>query len=1214
MRYTSSVLPAIFFLIAVCFDSGAQVDTHQAAIQSVKESKAKTPPGSRKVDYYGNSEVGYLQMPQGSDDQSAGSASIEAGKKIGSSKFDLPVALHDKPGKYAQIGNNGESVVYSQMTPGTDIYVSQDYETALNTYDCQAADDFTVSGGPMDILIVRFYGAYSILNGPALYFNIYFYQNNAGLPGTLIESFTGVPYEVESGLYTCVLPGGPLTLGTGTYWISIQSRQNFSTAGQWNWTSHSGSPVGAEALWKNPGNGFGYGAISWTPVTDVFAGATGRDMTFEFADDYPPIVLSPQPFCQSVEGSFDANWHATYEMYLLAGETYNFSCCTSDLCCMGDGTGNIDFTMYNESMAQQFYIDGNAGCGFDASTYGTAYQDWSPPADGIYYLQVYDHDGLSGNFTLAYMSGGAIPLGTGPSCATVSGTIGPAEIDVYKLELSTSSSYNFSLCASDECAGAYTSAGAGDGDLTLYDRHGNVVFYLDGNYLCGYDASTWNSLFQDYIPAYTGCHYLVVSDFLNAGGTYGLASIQSLCLAPTGLSVSGITMTSATLEWVPGYDETQWTIEYGSAPFDPGTGAATSVTYVCGSPCNYFYSIEGLTEGENYQWSIRAECSSGYSSDWSTGFFTTECQLECPPGGNEEGEADIPDNGLDVTNGGCLSIPPVFTPISLGDTYCGKVNTYLYLGQNRRDTDWYRLDVSGANAKYDVSWTVEAEFPMHLEIIDSNGDDCDDLITLASGSAGSCEQLTISANDLGPGVYYFRVEPSVLSGLPAASGPHMYTATLTGTVTPHYMVTGNVLYYNTESTPLDEVKVTLSDASKTVVATSVSDADGFFELNVPSGEYSMDISTLKPRGGTGLLDIVRTRQHLLGLITLNPLQQLSADVDASGSVGLLDIVRMRQYLLGLISNWSAPDWVYQETTVNVTNANMDQDMVLLCSGDPDGTHVPPPGSFDPDDCEFAQEIGCGEVVSGETLSASVDGPLKSCTGASVGPDKWYLYAGTGDYVTASLCGGTDYDSKIDIYTGSCGSLVSVTCDDDLCGLASQVSWQSVSGTDYYIRVHGHNGMTGNFVLSVTCGDPSPYCEASGGQCDEYIAQVILNTINISSDCGSGGYQDYTIYSTDLSKGSTYSLTVVNGTSYSEDDLGVWIDWNQDGDFADTGENVVCEFDNGGQGTFSITVPPGAESGQTIMRLRIKLEGTDCGSSCGTSVYGEVEDYTLNILP
>jgi len=80
-----------------------------------------------------------------------------------------------------------------------------------------------------------------------------------------------------------------------------------------------------------------------------------------------------------------------------------------------------------------------------------------------------------------------------------------------------------------------------------------------------------------------------------------------------------------------------------------------------------------------------------------------------------------------------------------------------------------------------------------------------------------------------------------------------------------------------------------------------------------------------------------------------------------------------------------------------------------------------------------------------------------------------------------------------------------------------------------------------------------YCDASGG-CDEYISNVTLGDINNSSGCDE--YADYTNLSTNLNMDETFDITVVNGNVWDADDLGVWIDWNQDQDFDDTGENVV----------------------------------------------------------
>ena len=120
-----------------------------------------------------------------------------------------------------------------------------------------------------------------------------------------------------------------------------------------------------------------------------------------------------------------------------------------------------------------------------------------------------------------------------------------------------------------------------------------------------------------------------------------------------------------------------------------------------------------------------------------------------------------------------------------------------------------------------------------------------------------------------------------------------------------------------------------------------------------------------------------------------------------------------------------------------------------------------------DDCANAIALACGSTVSGSTTTATLDGPATNCVGLSVAPDVWYTVVGNGANITASLCGSA-YDTKIDIYTGSCGSLTSVVCNDDFCGFQSEVTWLSVAATTYYIRVHGFVGATGSYTLNVSC--------------------------------------------------------------------------------------------------------------------------------------------------
>ncbi|GGX11832.1 VPS10 domain-containing protein [Aquimarina muelleri] len=163
---------------------------------------------------------------------------------------------------------------------------------------------------------------------------------------------------------------------------------------------------------------------------------------------------------------------------------------------------------------------------------------------------------------------------------------------------------------------------------------------------------------------------------------------------------------------------------------------------------------------------------------------------------------------------------------------------------------------------------------------------------------------------------------------------------------------------------------------------------------------------------------------------------------------------------------------------------------------------------------------------------------------------------------------------------------------------------------------GNQSGFSNTASATTSGDTNPtnYC-ASNGQStkDEYISNVKLGTINKSSTAGAGGYSDFTSESTGLSKGNSTTITVTpvwTGTKYNEG-YSVWIDYNQDGDFVDAGEQVwtkAASTTTPVSGNF--TIPATAKDGNT--RMRVSMRYNAIPSPCESFDYGEVEDYTVVI--
>lgn len=152
-------------------------------------------------------------------------------------------------------------------------------------------------------------------------------------------------------------------------------------------------------------------------------------------------------------------------------------------------------------------------------------------------------------------------------------------------------------------------------------------------------------------------------------------------------------------------------------------------------------------------------------------------------------------------------------------------------------------------------------------------------------------------------------------------------------------------------------------------------------------------------------------------------------------------------------------------------------------------------------------------------------------------------------------------------------------------------------------------------LQVTTLTVLNYCVANSSSTnDERIKRVVIGTIDNTS-YGTDGYEDFTLISTNVKKNINYPITITpewpEDFVYS-DAYAVFIDWNNDGDFLDSGERAFSK-----DGTIespingNIMVPATAHIGPVRMRVIMRYNTTPT-SACGTIPYGQVEDYTLNV--
>ena len=193
----------------------------------------------------------------------------------------------------------------------------------------------------------------------------------------------------------------------------------------------------------------------------------------------------------------------------------------------------------------------------------------------------------------------------------------------------------------------------------------------------------------------------------------------------------------------------------------------------------------------------------------------------------------------------------------------------------------------------------------------------------------------------------------------------------------------------------------------------------------------------------------------------------------------------------------------------------------------------------------------------------------------------------------------------------------------LLGSTTSATTYSVTGlaasTTYSFTVKakdaaGNLSLASNTATVTTLSSSVTYCTSQGNStADEKIGKVVFGTINNTST-GTAGYENFTALSTNITRGKAYTITITpswTSTKYKEG-YAVWIDYNKDGDFLDTGEKVwtkAASTTTPVSRTF--TIPATATLGTTRMRVQMKYNAIP--TSCESFSYGQVEDYTVNIV-
>jgi hypothetical protein len=139
-----------------------------------------------------------------------------------------------------------------------------------------------------------------------------------------------------------------------------------------------------------------------------------------------------------------------------------------------------------------------------------------------------------------------------------------------------------------------------------------------------------------------------------------------------------------------------------------------------------------------------------------------------------------------------------------------------------------------------------------------------------------------------------------------------------------------------------------------------------------------------------------------------------------------------------------------------------------------------------DNCAGAIPLTLGVAcngTAGSTLAATGSTGMTSCTAVSPNPvpnsddDVWYSFQALATTSTVTVQSGHKFNAVLQVFSGTCGALTSLTCADATKNAQSESAsfTNLVVGTTYYIRIYNFTSGAGRGSFSVCVTGPPPSC-------------------------------------------------------------------------------------------------------------------------------------------
>ncbi|UWX62487.1 fibronectin type III domain-containing protein [Chryseobacterium oranimense] len=493
------------------------------------------------------------------------------------------------------------------------------------------------------------------------------------------------------------------------------------------------------------------------------------------------------------------------------------------------------------------------------------------------------------------------------------------------------------------------------------------------------------------------------------------------CVAPTALTSASVTASGATVSWTApatapanGYH-----IYYSTSNTAPTSGTTPSTTSTTTSA-----PLSSLASATTYYVWVRSNCGSGATSSWSgPTSFTTACNATNIPYTQDFESVTTPalPSCTSLENAGTGNNWTTSSPAANGFT--SKTLTYLYNSSSAANAWFYTQGINlTAGVSYRIKYRYGNNSTTYVEKLKvaygtsaSSASMNNTLADYSNINTGTSTSAFVDFTPATSGVYYFG-----FNAYSASNQYNLYVDDINVDITPTC----------TEPTAITSSNITTTSADISWTAPATAPGNGY-EIYYSTTNTAPTSTT--PATITGITGTTKT---------LTPL--------SSGTA----------YYVWVRSVCSATDNSVWSSVVTFT------------------TLTPPPAN---DDCSGATPLTVGTSFAQNAVTNTNAGATATSDATAVHAcqttgykDVWYSVvvpaSGNVTIETAAATGSNVTDTVMGVYTGSCGTLTSVGCNDDISSGTNNFSKISLTGqtpgTTLLIGVWNYSSTTtGQFKIA-----------------------------------------------------------------------------------------------------------------------------------------------------